>query len=345
MRKTIAVLVYFFLVVGILSGFGQAKRDTKYVLVIHGGAGTILKKNMNDSLEQAYKDVLTKSLQEGYRVISSGGKSVDAVCAAICIMEDSPLFNAGKGAVFNHNGKNELDASIMDGSTLRAGAVAGVHTIKNPITAAKAVMEKSEHVMLVGKGAEAFAVSQGVTAVDPSYFWTKSRWEALQELLERDKGSTALDHDQRQSYAPKLNVREEKFGTVGCVALDQDGGLAAGTSTGGMTNKKYGRVGDSPIIGAGTYANTQAAISCTGWGEFYIRTAAAYDVVAQMTYGQVATAIAAQRVIDKIDALGGDGGMIVLDKNGQMAMPFNTAGMYRGTVTEDGVIEVRIYKD
>ncbi len=326
-----------------LFSFAQQSNPKRYVLAIHGGAGTILKKHMSDSLERAYVAELTKSLREGYRVLQTGGTSVEAVSAAIQIMEDSPLFNAGKGAVFSHDGENEMDASIMDGKTLQAGAVAGVHSIRNPITAAKAVMEQSEHVMMVGKGAEEFASSKGIVLVDPSYFWTKPRWEALQKILERDKESTALDHDDKQSNNKKYV--DEKFGTVGCVALDQQGALAAGTSTGGMTNKKYGRVGDSPIIGAGNYANDQVAISCTGWGEYFIRSVAAYDVAAIVAYTKLPLMQAAQAVIDKIESLGGDGGMIVLNKDGQVAMPFNTAGMYRGTITEDGTVEVAIYKD
>lgn len=333
---------FLLLYTGILSLQGQTSLKPRYVLAIHGGAGTILKKNMSDSLERAYIAVLTKSLKEGYMVLQHGGKSVDAVSAAIQIMEDSPLFNAGKGAVFNHNGENEMDASIMDGKTRKAGAIAGVHTIRNPITAAQAVMEQSEHVMMVGKGAEEFAASRGIVLVDPSYFWTQPRWDALQQLLKRDEEATMLDHDAKQSNGKKYV--DEKFGTVGCVALDQAGHLAAGTSTGGMTNKKYGRVGDSPIIGAGNYADDQVAISCTGWGEFYIRTVAAYDVAAKVAYTQMSIAQAAREVMDKIAALGGDGGMIVLDKAGEVTMPFNTEGMYRGTITEDGKVEVLIYK-
>ncbi|SMG34155.1 isoaspartyl peptidase/L-asparaginase family protein [Sphingobacterium psychroaquaticum] len=322
----------------------QQMKQPTYVLAIHGGAGTILKKNMSDALEQAYRVVLEQSLHEGYQVLKGGGTSVDAVAAAIRVMEDSPLFNAGKGAVFNHKGENELDASIMDGKTLLAGAVAGVQTIRNPIMAAKAVMEQSEHVMMVGRGAEEFATTKGVEIIDPSYFWTQPRWDALQRILKRDAEKTELDHGAPQTQLAKPN--DEKFGTVGCVALDSYGNLAAGTSTGGMTNKKYGRVGDSPIIGAGNYANKQVAVSCTGWGEFYIRTVAAYDVAAQLSYSSaISTEAAAKAVIEKIGALGGDGGMIVLDHNGQVAMPFNTEGMYRGTITKEGKIDVRIYKD
>lgn len=321
----------------------QPQDDGRYVLAIHGGAGTILKENMSDSLERAYVAVLTKSLKEGYAVLQSGGKSVDAVVSAIQVMEDSPLFNAGKGAVFNHNGENELDASIMDGATRKAGAIAGVRTIRNPIVAAQAVMQQSEHVMMVGKGAEEFAASKGIVLVDPAYFWTQPRWDTLQRLLKRDADATALDHEDKKSSLKKYV--DEKFGTVGCVALDQEGHLAAGTSTGGMTNKKYGRVGDSPIIGAGNYADEQVAVSCTGWGEFYIRTVAAYDVAAQMAYSKLPVQAAAEAVIRKIADLGGDGGMIALDRDGRVAMPFNTAGMYRGTVSADGKIQIAIYRN
>ncbi|HLS95445.1 MAG TPA: isoaspartyl peptidase/L-asparaginase [Sphingobacterium sp.] len=342
MMKNILVL-WLLLNIGFPAARGQENDNPKYVLAIHGGAGTILKKNMSDSLEKAYQAVLSESLRVGYRILKGGGSSIDAVSAAIQVMEDSPLFNAGKGAVFNHQGQNELDASIMDGSTLRAGAVAGVHTVKNPITAARAVMERSEHVLMIGAGAEEFSAAHGVTIVDPSYFWTQPRWDALQRIRQRDAEKTELDHQALQIREKKYV--DEKFGTVGCVALDQNGNLAAGTSTGGMTNKKYGRVGDAPIIGAGTYANDQVAVSCTGWGEYYIRAVAAYDVAAQLKYGASTAAEAAAQVIKKIGDLGGNGGMIVLDRHGGVTMPFNTEGMYRGAITEDGHIDIRIYKD
>lgn len=340
--KNILVL-WLLLNIGFPAARGQENDNPKYVLAIHGGAGTILKKNMSDSLEKAYQAVLSESLRVGYRILKGGGSSIDAVSAAIQVMEDSPLFNAGKGAVFNHQGQNELDASIMDGSTLRAGGVAGVHTVKNPITAARAVMERSEHVLMIGAGAEEFSAAHGVTIVDPSYFWTQPRWDALQRIRQRDAEKTELDHQALQIREKKYV--DEKFGTVGCVALDQNGNLAAGTSTGGMTNKKYGRVGDAPIIGAGTYANDQVAVSCTGWGEYYIRAVAAYDVAAQLKYGASTAAEAAAQVIKKIGDLGGNGGMIVLDRHGGVTMPFNTEGMYRGAITEDGHIDIRIYKD
>jgi len=317
----------------------------KYVLVVHGGAGTILKKDMTPEKEVAYTAALTKALQHGYDAIKSGKTSLDAVEAAIHVLEDSPLFNAGKGAVFTHDGKNEMDAAIMDGKTLKAGAIAGVTIIRNPITAARAVMDKSEHVMMVSRGAEQFAKQAGVEIVDPKYFYTKERWDGLQEAIKEDSVKTVLDHGNKKSMKLGTINRDYKFGTVGAVALDKMGNLAAGTSTGGMTNKRYGRVGDSPIIGAGTYANNlTAGISCTGWGEFYIRSVVAYDVSAMMEYKNLPVADASKKALDKMEKLGGDGGLIALDKNGNVAMPFNTEGMYRGTVTEDGKIEVLIYK-
>jgi beta-aspartyl-peptidase (threonine type) len=325
------------------SAFAQDK-NTKYVLVMHGGAGTILKKNMTAEKEQAYRAAMTKALQTGYDALKSGNSSLDAVEVAIHVLEDSPLFNAGKGAVFTHEGKNEMDAAIMDGKTLKAGAIAGVTVIRNPISAARAVMEKSEHVMMAGKGAEDFAKQAGLTIVDPSYFYTEDRWKGLQQALKQDSMKTVLDHDKKASKLGTIN-RDFKFGTVGAVALDKAGNLAAGTSTGGMTNKRYGRIGDAPIIGAGTYANNATAgVSGTGWGEFYIRTVLAYDLSAMMEYQKLSVEQASKKVIEKMGKLGGDGGLIALDKNGHVAMEFNTTGMYRGTVTEDGKINVEIYK-
>lgn len=317
----------------------------KYVMVIHGGAGTILKSSMTEEKEKAYRAALTKALQQGYSVIQSGKPSLDAVEAAIHVLEDSPLFNAGKGAVFTHDGRNEMDASIMNGETLEAGAVAGVTTIRNPISAARAVMEKSEHVMMVGQGAEKFAKEAGLTLVDPSYFRTEERWKGLQKAIEEDSTKSVLDHGNRKAVLMGVKNRDNKFGTVGAVALDKKGNLAAGTSTGGMTNKKYGRVGDAPIIGAGTYANNATAgISCTGWGEFYIRSVVAHDISALMEYKGLSVADASKLVMDKVGKLGGDGGVIALDRKGNVATPFNTEGMYRGMVTEDGKITVEIYK-
>lgn len=313
----------------------------KYVLVIHGGAGTILKSNMTAKQEDEYKAKLTEALKAGYAEIQKGNSSVDAVAASIMIMEDSPLFNAGKGAVFTAEGTNELDASIMYGKDKSAGAIAGVHTIKNPITAAIAVMQKSEHVMLSGVGAEEFAKEQKLDIVDPSYFWTKNRWEGLQKVKQKEKTTTKKVS---QSTLPESYEIDQKFGTVGAVALDKSGNIAAGTSTGGMTNKKYGRIGDAPIIGAGTYANSQVGISATGWGEYFIRATAARTIAAKMEYQNKNIQTATQETIDEIGKMGGDGGVIALDKNGNIAMPFNTAGMYRGAITEDGEVMIEIYK-
>ncbi|WP_304344375.1 isoaspartyl peptidase/L-asparaginase family protein [Chryseobacterium koreense] len=313
----------------------------KYVMVIHGGAGTITKENMTPEKEKAYREKLTEALKMGFAEIEKGKSSIEAVSAAIVVMEDSPLFNAGKGAVFTADGKNEMDASIMFGKDKSAGAVAGVHTIKNPIKAAIAVMQKSEHVMLAGTGAETFAKEQGLEIVDPKYFWTKDRWDGLQKAkqkeLEKNKKTS-------QNTLPDSYFIDQKFGTVGAIALDKEGNIAAGTSTGGMTNKKFGRIGDSPIIGAGTYANSQVGISGTGWGEFFIRSTAARTVAAKMEYQNKDLKTAAQETIDEIGKMGGDGGLIALDKDGNIAMPFNTAGMYRGAVTENGDIEVEIYR-
>ncbi len=318
-------------------------RDKKYVLVIHGGAGTILPGRMTPDQERDYREALKESLLAGFEVLKGNGSSVDAVVAAINVMEDSPLFNAARGAVFTHEGKNEMDASIMNGADRAAGAVAGVTTVKNPINAARAIMEKSEHVMLSGRGAEEFAGLAGLEIVPPEYFKTESRWKALQRILKEDSTRTLLDHDESSAFKTGKG-NDDKFGTVGAVALDHRGSLAAGTSTGGMTNKKFGRIGDSPIIGAGTYANQQVGVSSTGWGEFYIRSVAAYDVAALMEYKGLQLEEAARTVIEKIGKMGGDGGIIALDAQGRVAMPFNTAGMYRGTITEDGEIDIQFYK-
>lgn len=321
-------------------------KEKKYIMVIHGGAGTLTRKNMSVEKEAAYRAALTLALQTGYKTLKAGKTSLDAVEATIHVMEDSPLFNAGKGAVFTHDGKNEMDAAIMEGKTMMAGSVAGVTTIKNPISAARAVMEKSEHVMMVGQGAEAFAKQAGITIVDPKYFYTKERWDGLQQAIKEDSTKAVLDHGSKKSMKLGSKNHDFKFGTVGAVALDQAGNLAAGTSTGGMTNKKYGRVGDAPIIGAGTYANNATAgISCTGWGEFYIRNVVAHDISAMMEYKNLSLADAAAAAIEKVGKMGGDGGLIALDAKGHVAMPFNTEGMYRGTVTEDGKIEILIYKN
>ena len=310
------------------------------MLVIHGGAGTINRKNMTEEREREYRAALSEALHIGQAVLAKGGSSLDAVEATVRFMEDSPLFNAGKGAVFTHEGKNELDAAIMDGKTKKAGSVAGVTIIKNPITAARAVMEKSKHVMMAGRGAELFATKMGLEIVDPSYFWTERRWKALQdELLKEQEGKPQAELERAD---------ENRFGTVGAVALDQSGNLAAATSTGGTTNKMYGRIGDTPIIGAGTYAdNESCAVSATGAGEYFIRWTVAYDIAALMKYRGLSVQQAADQVINKtLKAVpGAEGGVIALDAKGNFAMPFNSEGMYRGWIGADGVPHVEIYRD
>ena len=314
----------------------------KIALAIHGGAGTILKKEMTGELEKSYKEALSIALLKGYDLLAAGGSSLDAVELSVRELEDCPLFNAGKGAVFTADGTHELDASIMWGKDLSAGAIAEVCCVKNPVVAARAVMEKSGHVMLAGKGAEEFARLHGLEMVGPDYFFTKERWDALQRLRETDPNATDLDHGSGKATLKKL--KEEKFGTVGAVALDVSGYLAAATSTGGMTNKKWGRVGDSPIIGAGTYANHLCAVSCTGWGEYFLRLCAAKTVADLMEYKRYSLARATKEVIlKKLPLLGGDGGLIAVDKKGTVSMPFNTEGMYRGYVKNGGKVVVEIY--
>ncbi|MBR0571917.1 isoaspartyl peptidase/L-asparaginase [Microvirga sp. STS03] len=326
----------------------QSKPDySKITLVIHGGAGTITKANMTPEKEKAYKEVLNQALKTGYAILEKGGSSLDAVEATVRVMEDSPLFNAGKGAVFTNEGKNELDAAIMDGKTGKAGAVASLTTVRNPITAARAVMEQSEHVMLIGQGAEKFAKEKGLEIVDPSYFRTETRYQQLQKLKEKEGEKTKLDHDSSgTSSTENIFVEGEKFGTVGAVALDAYGNLAAATSTGGMTNKRYGRVGDVPIIGAGTYAdNNTCAVSATGHGEYFIRSVVAHDIAALMEYKGYSLKKAADEVVmKKLVKRGGEGGVIAVDRDGNVAMPFNSAGMYRGYIKK-GKAEVAIYKE
>ena len=309
-------------------------------LLIHGGAGAINRKRLTAEREQAFRQVLSESLNAGHAVLKAGGGSIDAVIAAIVVLEDSPLFNAGKGAVFSHEGRNELDASIMDGATRMAGAIAGVTTIRNPIRAAHAVMMQSAHVMLIGQGAETFAAEHGLAIVDPAYFYTQHRWDQLQRAIAKEQ--VVRDHDM-DSMTPLPNG-DEKHGTVGAVALDRYGNLAAGTSTGGLTNKRYGRVGDSPIIGAGTFAdNSSIAVSATGSGEMFIRTAAAFNTAAQVQLLHTPLAEAADRTLAEVAALGGDGGLIVLDAQGRYTMRFNTSGMFRGAIGGDGIARTGIF--
>ena len=311
-------------------------------IAIHGGAGNLKKLNLTPGEEEEYKRTLEEALVKGNSILSSGGKALDAVEAAIHVLEDSPLFNAGKGAVFTHDGTNELDASIMDGSNLLCGAIAGVKHIQNPISLARAVMEKSDFVFLSGKGAEQFAASQGIPLVDSSYFYTENRWKQLQENLREDTGATKKDISRDQGV-----IGEGKFGTVGCVALDKFGNIAAGTSTGGTSNKRYGRIGDSPVIGAGTYAdNLTCAVSCTGKGEDFIRHAVAYDISAQMRYSGISLDSAVYSTIhQKLKASGGRGGCIALDRKGNVSMQFTTTGMYRGYIVNGAAPKVMIYRE
>ncbi|RKH18007.1 isoaspartyl peptidase/L-asparaginase [Corallococcus sp. CA041A] len=389
---------------------------------MHGGAGVISRENLTPEREAAMRAALTQALQAGHAVLAKGGRSMDAVTAAIRVMEDSPYFNAGKGAVFNHDGVNELDAAVMDGKTRMAGAVAGVHHIQNPIDLARLVMEKSPHVMMVGDGAEAFAQSQGMPLVDAKYFYTEERWQGLQRALEQEKAKGAPPAEQGQpstqglspaqpsapgqppaqgaspatpgqpltpaqppasapqpgqpatpaqpsspaqlptqgatpatpsqpqpgsSLTPGVDpiTGDHKFGTVGAVALDMEGNLAAGTSTGGMTNKRFGRVGDAPIIGAGTYADERCAVSATGHGEFFIRYTVARDICARVEYQDLPLPEAASYVInDVLVKAGGEGGVIAMDRQGHVAMPFNSSGMYRGYISEDGTPTVAIFQ-
>lgn len=313
-------------------------------IVIHGGAGTILKENMTPEQEEAYQAKLKEAVTAGYDVLKNGGESLDAVIAAIQIMEESPLFNAGVGAVFNHEGKNELDASIMNGKDLNAGAVSGVSTVKSPIQLARTIMEESEHVMLSGAGAETFAQQKGLEMVSPDYFYTENRMRSLERAIEREK--VELDHDGQAAFYDPY-IKNSKYGTVGCVALDKNGNLAAGTSTGGMTNKRYNRIGDAPIIGAGTYANNKScAVSSTGWGEYFIRGVVAYDIAAKMEYQEKTVKDASKEVIqDKLTGMGGTGGIIAIDKNGEISMEFNTPGMYRASIDANEELYIGIYEE
>jgi beta-aspartyl-peptidase (threonine type) len=317
----------------------------EFAILIHGGAGTILKKNMTPEKEAAYLSKLEEAIKVGHAILKSGGTSQTAVMKTIQVMEESPLFNAGKGAVFTHEGTNELDASFMDGKTLNAGAVAGVTSVKSPIELAIKVMTDSEHVMLSGKGAALFAKEQGLEIVAPSYFYTERRFKSLQRI--QDKVKTQLDHDENKAAFYDADIKNAKFGTVGCVALDKDGNIAAGTSTGGMTNKRWGRIGDAPIIGSGTYANNlTCGVSSTGWGEYFIRGQVAYDISAQMEYQNKSLKEATTDVIqNKLTKLGGTGGVVALDKNGNMSFEFNTAGMYRASMDDTGKLVVKIYKE
>jgi beta-aspartyl-peptidase (threonine type) len=313
-------------------------------LVMHGGAGTITRASMTPEREAEYRAKMEEALRAGHAVLADGGSSLDAVVAAIVILEDSPLFNSGKGAVFTADGTNSLDASIMYGPTLEAGAVAGVGTVRNPIRLARAVMEASPHVLLSGAGAETFAAEQGLEIVDPEYFYTERRWKALERAREAER-QKAGGEGESDAFSPL--DRDSKFGTVGVIALDPQGRIAAGTSTGGMTNKKWGRIGDSPIIGAGTYADARCGISATGWGEYFIRNVVAYDICARMKYQGLSLEAAARAMImEQLEAQEPQtGGVVALDGEGHVVMMFNTPGMYRGYIDADGTVETAIYRE
>lgn len=329
-------------------GARPGEAPAPFALAIHGGAGTITREGMTPEREQAYRAQLEEALRTGHAVLERGGTSLDAVVATIQVLEDSPLFNAGRGAVFTNEGTHELDASIMEGAQRRAGAVAGVKHVKSPIALARLVMEASPHVMLVGDGAEAFAREHSLEMVSNDYFDTETRRRQLeyiqQEEAQQKAGPDQGDAGRDAGYSDPF---DRKYGTVGAVALDRQGNLAAGTSTGGMTNKRWGRVGDSPIIGAGTYAdNETCAVSATGHGEYFIRGAIAHDIAAMMRYAGLPVVEAANAVIHgKLTEMGGTGGVIAMDRQGRVAMPFNTPGMYRGTIDAEGNVHIEIYRD
>ncbi len=315
------------------------------VIAIHGGAGAIARASMSAGKEQRYIQALSEIVASGQAILASGGSALEAVTEAVRLLEECPLFNAGKGAVFTHQGSHELDASVMDGRSLEAGAVAGVRTVRNPVLAARAVLENSPHVMFTGEGAEKFAAAQGLELVSPDFFSTSERWEQLQRALQSE--GVVLDHDGAAHTSDDPLDADRKFGTVGAVALDLSGNLAAATSTGGMTNKQPGRVGDSPIIGAGCYANNaNVAVSCTGTGEVFMRTLAAYDIAALMEYGGLSLKEASDRVVmEKILVLGGSGGVIAVDREGNVALPFNSEGMYRGYGYVGDAPNIGIYRE
>ena len=314
----------------------------KYSLAIHGGAGTILKESMTPALEEQYRKGLQQALAAGFSILANGGNAVEAVKAAVVQLEDFPLFNAGKGAVFTKEGINEQDAAIMDGKTLEAGAVAAVRNVRNPIELAEQVMLHSGHVFLSGEGAKEFAIKQGVKLEPDEYFFTQFRYDQWKEM--KDSDLFALDH---KSDNLIKSLQEKKFGTVGAVACDKNGNIAAATSTGGMTNKQYGRIGDSPLIGIGTYANNKTcAISCTGHGEPFIRAVAAYDVSCLMEYKNMSLQQACEEVVlKKLVAMHGEGGLIAVDADGNTTLIFNSEGMYRAMQSSDGTSLVAIYND
>ena len=332
----------FFLSIILIWSCNEAPSIVPFGIVIHGGAGTILRENMTQEKESEYRRVLSEAIHVGYEILKLGGTSQEAVEKTIRVMEDSPLFNAGKGAVLTADASIELDASFMDGKTLDAGAIAGVKKVKNPISAAIKVMEASPHVILSGAGADSFAEEQGLEIVDNQYFFTERRINALERVQEYSESNQTTWTKNERNF-----IQNQRYGTVGCVALDTSGNLAAGTSTGGMTNKKWNRIGDAPIIGAGTYANNATcAISATGWGEFFIRSVVAHDISALMEYKGLSIQEAAYEVIhNKVAILGGDGGVIGIDHNGEVIMEMNTPGMYRAHMDAKGNLEIKIYQN
>ncbi len=343
MKKVLLFAVISCLVVTTTAHSSDAEKEAarKVALVVHGGAGTLKPEDLSEERETELRATLAEALATGYALLQNGGAALDGVEQTIRVLEDSPLFNAGKGAVFTAEGNNELDASIMDGSEMRAGAVAGVTTIKNPISAARAVLEETEHVLLAGPAANAFAASSGLETVDPKYFFTERRWQALQERIQREQESAGEDSAALAGTEPNAH-----FGTVGAVALDSAGAIAAGTSTGGMTYKRHGRVGDSPIVGAGTYANRACGVSATGHGEYFIRHAVAFDICARMRYLNLSVLEAATSVVNgTLMAVGGKGGIIAMDGAGNHALVFNTSGMYRGWIDSDGVPRTAIFRE
>lgn len=324
----------------------------KIALAIHGGAGTILKSSMTEDVEKEYRNALQLALETGLNILQKGGNSLDAVESAVVELENFPLFNAGRGAVFTHDGKNEMDACLMNGKTLRAGAVAFVRQVKNPVKLARLVMEKTPHVLLAGEGANEFALEMKVEFETDEYFYTDFRYEQL--IKAREEGVIQLDHSAEGAESigdgklePEIELsRQKSLGTVGAVACDRDGNVAAATSTGGMTNKKFGRIGDTPIVGSGTYADNQTcAVSCTGHGEFFMLGVTAYDIAARMKYKNLNLEQAASETIEHLTTIGGEGGLIAVDAFGNVALPFNSEGMYRGFVKNDGRIVVEIYRN
>jgi L-asparaginase / beta-aspartyl-peptidase len=339
-RKYIIVLFSVCTILLICTCRHASQKKPEWAIAIHGGAGAIHPSKMSKEKDSLYRMALSEALSIGEKILADGESSLDAVEQTIIYLEDSPLFNAGRGAVFTHEGKNELDASIMDGNGLKAGAVGSIQTVKNPIKLARTVMEKSPHVFLIGKGAETFAYEQGIDTVSPSWFYTEERWKSLQQIKQTEQ--LKLDSLIKRKMHDSL-----KFGTVGCVALDKQGNLSAGTSTGGMTNKRWNRIGDVPVIGAGTYAdNSCCAISCTGHGEYFIRYAVAHDLYALIRYAHLSLEEAGNKIIhDKLVKAGGDGGLIAIDTFGNIIMPFNTDGMFRASSKPGSERQIKIYKE